>query len=290
MAEFLHNLPDHMLEDIESYPRISYSEANSWTRCQRQWQYQYRDGYTSASTPSYFSRGHYLHGLMANLLEGKTMAEAHEATLTKIREEDGGFEESSIQDDIERLQQQAQEVTHDILIDNEVVGLEMEFFYQPEGEDFLVHGFIDAVLRNSHGELWIVDFKTAGRKWSESQFLMSTQDVLYAQAVSVCMGEQVQGTTYVIFAPTGLDFKIRRVTPEGMHAVEQDIISVAGQRKAALNSGATSLPMAPLWGCGGCPFQQTCRTTIAGGDVEYMLSTSFIVDEERVERTRINGT
>lgn len=183
---------------------------------------------------------------MAELLIGTDLGSAHVNVLNNLREEDESFSEDSISEDVERLQAQAVEVAATILNDNTVEGIEKEFYYRVGTNKFMIHGFIDAILRNRNGELWIVDFKTAGRRWSESQFLLSTQDVLYAAAVEGCVGEEVAGSTYAIFAPAGLDYKTRRLTPESKHNVLWDLIRTEAARHQSRTE--TDLPMSPLWG------------------------------------------
>lgn len=266
-------------DNVAERQKISYSEMLSFQRCKRQYQYSYRMGLERAETPSYFSKGRYLHSLMAHLIRGVEEDDAHAIAVKQMTED--GEDVEVVSADFPMLHEQANAATKSILAaTTEVMSVEEEFYVDLGlDNDVLFHGFADAVIRNDDGELWLIEHKTASRQWSDDQFNFSTQDILYAAALEQVFGEPIMGCTYLFYLPKSLGHKVRRYTP-GMkeHAVAE-LNSVVRQRAAQ-----QEYPMEPLWGCGGCPFQAVCRVAISGGDTEYMLQTQFIVNEDKKAR------
>lgn len=279
MKDILSNVEGLTSELAGNYKKISYSEMTTFQRCKRQYQYNYLMGLERAETPSYFSKGSYLHSLMAQLIRDVPEAEAQSHAAEQLAEE--GRNILDFTNDLAPLHAHASAAAASILQSTkEVVSVEDEF-YIDVGLSYgtLFHGFADAVIRNEEGELWLIEHKTASRRWSEDQFNFATQDILYAAALEEVFDEPIAGCTYVFYLPKQLDHRVRRYTPLMKQRALVELNSIVRQREAQ-----KEYPMEPLWGCGGCPFQAVCRAEIAGGDVEYMLQSQFIVNEEKKAR------
>lgn len=266
-------------DTVQNYQKISYSEMTTFLRCKRQYQYAYRMGLEKAETPSYFSKGSYLHALMAELIREVPEAQAQAAAMKKLTDE--GRDTSGFIADLAAMHSYAAVALSSIQQSTkEVVSVEDEFYVDLGLEGgVLFHGFADAVIRNEDGELWLIEHKTAARRWSEDQFNFATQDILYAAALEKVLGEPIAGCTYVFYLPKQLDHRVRRYTTAMKSRVVAELNDVVRQRNAQL-----TYPMEPLWGCGGCTFQAVCRAEIAGGDHEYMLQAQFVVNEDKKGR------
>lgn len=267
-------------EEIESADKISYSEITMFTRDKRAWYYQYVLGLTSPATPSYFSKGTYLHEVAAGLLLGEDQSTLHGKVLAKMEEEGRGEVEEV---EANRLFQEALRTTAQVKEQFEVLDVEKEFYWNTgltnwKGDPILLHGFMDAIMEDEKGLKWILEHKTAGRAWSDGQFLHNFQDSLYASSLYAEEGTLPKGGLYFFYLPKRTDHRTRHYSLGMLNYAMSQLQAVAVARDEL-----TQFPIESQWGT---PFSTVFEIEIGGGDAEYLLKTQFVVDEERLERAK----
>lgn len=276
MPEVMTNAPDYA-----DRPRISYSEITALQRCTQKHDYAYRQGLVPLETPGYFTKGRYLHALMASWLRGlETMPEITSAARTMM-EEDRPDEEIDVPADVQaELHPLVQDfITRTDMDGVQVVAVEQEFYADLDLlNGTLLHGFIDAVLRTPEG-VWLVEHKTAGRAWSQGQFIFDFQPKLYALAWEELTGEPPLGVIYNFFYP-------KRWEQKQMYLPAEEILGVLPDIEVAIEMREfRSIMRSPHWGCNDCSaFKTLCHAEMIGQDTEYLREQKYRVDDERVAR------
>ena len=271
------------VEDYNLYSKISNSELYTLNRCKKMWEYQYYQGLTPSSTPTYLSDGSFLHSMMA---EAYTKKESIDMISKRVQGENIQEGLPSVNEETRtRFVQQLEAYFGEFPIDQtEVVAVEQEFYADvglkdTDGNTVLLHGIVDAVVRSADGQLWLVEHKTASRAWSVQQFEFATQDVLYCVAWEALTGERPAGVQYNFFYPKRWEVKFKFAGPEQDAAVLTDV-----QGAVSLRDVMELFPREPLYGCGGCRFRDLCYTELVGGDSQYLRDTQYTVDQDRVDR------
>jgi hypothetical protein len=277
------------VENPETFPKISYSELTTLLRCTQRHAYAYRQGLISVRPPSYFSKGKLLHEAMAywlNTLRKYGGAPRPELLWPEALED---FQERGEalppESDIEQIRSQfISFVKQADMTGIEVLGVEEEFYadlgWRINGEPVLLHGVFDARLRDvDTGETWVVEHKTAGRAWSESQFTFDFQGPLYIEAVEALTGERPVGLTYNFFLPKTWNQSQRFVTP-----TESAGVLAEAQKALELRESGIILRQ-PHWACADCSaYKQLCSTELLGGDSSHLRQNLYVVDEEKAAR------
>ncbi len=284
----------------DDHKKISVSEWQSYMFCPQQHEYGYKQGLGGLDTPGYLSKGKYLHKLMELGLKYPTLplnVLSNESLLELKKEEAEPVSETDRRDINELFSIFIKEVLQ--AGGYTVVGTEIEFKVDvgfrlsedsnhlggglrqrllSESEPVLLHGFIDAVIRDDNGHLWIVEHKTAAKSWSEIQYSMDIQAPVYSYAWYAVMGELPIGIIYNFFYPKRAEQRTRFVLPEHM-----DSIMGEGQRIVeSIYSDRTYRSM--NWTCNMCRFKTLCYTELIGEDSSLLRETHFKVDEEKVSR------
>jgi hypothetical protein len=246
--------------------------------------YSYREGLIPSSTPDYLSKGSFYHSLIAEYLTNPQDLSVISANIQRqslldkeptVTEPDRIAAVNQVKDFFDSVGTPPSNAT---------VAVEQEFFVDiglrnPQGTPVLLHGFIDAAIRDDSGNVWIVEHKTAARAWSAQQLEMAYQDVLYCKAWEVLTGERPVGVQYNFFYPKRWEIKHKFIGEEQYDGVIQDV-----QASVTLRDTLTTYPREPLWGCGGCQFRNLCFTELIGGDATYIRQHEFVVDKERAAR------
>lgn len=271
------------VEDFHLYPKVSNSELYTINRCKKMWEYQYLQGLTPSSTPTYLSDGSFLHALMAEMYRNPDSIDTISKRVQGVNIQEGvpSVSEETRTRFVEQLEAYFGEFPLETV---EVVAVEQEFYANigitdVYGSPVLVHGIVDAVVRADDGQLWLVEHKTASRAWSVQQFEFATQDVLYCIAWEALTGERPAGVQYNFFYPKRWEIKYKFAGPEQDAAVLADV-----QASVSLRDTIAAYPREPLYGCGGCRFRDLCYTELVGGDSQYLRDTQYTVDQDRVDR------
>jgi RecB family exonuclease len=284
---------DSYLTNIENptkYPKVSVSELTSFTRCKRQHYYGYGLGLKPRTTPGYFTKGGFLHQLMAALLSGHKDNESLEIDdiSRKLQREaiasgDPTVDEPTRLELVEQTTRFWSEVSKD---DFKIVDVEREFYadvgWLSNSTPVLLHGFIDALVMLPNSDLWVVEHKTASRAWSTAQFHTSYQGKLYSEAVFQTLGVRPAGIQYNFFYPKRYEVRQQFVTEEESWALIDEVQSIVSLRDFTYQHKVW--PREPLFGCGGCQFFDLCWGELSGVDAEGIIAANFTVDEEKKAR------
>lgn len=291
--DFLSNV-----EDPASYPRISVTELRDLLRCTKKHDYAYRQGLKPISTPGYFGKGRYLHAVMEALYlqlqsrvsgedtpptNGGALSTAALAAMALARE---SGDPSAIVAEPDRQEIDAVVASYLSELDtSDLVDVPMveQAFYadiglvNADGVPVLLYGFIDAVVETAAGQ-FLVEHKTAGRAWSQGQFIFDYQTRLYSRAVEVITGVRPIGTLFNFFYPKRHETKLVYVTPE-----ESDLLIEEVQRAVYLREEGRIVRQ-PHWGCNDCGFKNLCHQELIGADSTYTRENEYIVDQDKVDR------
>lgn len=274
----------------ESHRKISVSEIYSLLRCLKQHDYSYRQGLRTKDTPDYFTKGSFLHAMLAEVLEavkmiGKPTKIDFNAVSRHILEGWDGAGRGYVSEEdrlwtMHSLEQFIEGTDWDNIV---IKSLEEEFYVDiglvdDVGEPVLVHGFIDALVTDKEtGDLWIVEHKTAKRAWSSSQFALHLQPIVYALVVHALTGTYPIGTLYNFFYPKGFQQKNKFIT-------EPELLQVLQETQNAVSLRETGLVIrAPKWGCNDCFYKVLCTAELQGGDTTVLREAKYKVDESKVE-------
>ena len=113
------------------------------------------------------------------------------------------------------------------------------------GVPVLLYGFIDAVVETAEGQ-FLVEHKTAGRAWSQGQFVFDYQTRLYSSAVEAVTGIRPLGTLFNFFYPKRHDTKLVYVTPEESSLLIEEVQRAIHLRDAAMVVRSTPLGLQRL--------------------------------------------
>lgn len=281
--------------DISATQRISLSEFNSLVRCTYQHELLYKQGLSSIETPSYFSKGSYLHALMEAYHKTKSagerflLGEASAQALQSIREE---REAEVLPEDKEEIDRaftnwvvSANPASYSVLeLEVGTPAVEQEFYADIglknlQGDTVLFHGVIDLVIEEDIAVTpIIVEHKTASRAWNQVQFQQNYQGPLYAVAFEACTDIVVDQVRFNFFLPKGFNYQDQYLTQEHKDSLTRELQAGVWLR----DSG--SIVKAPLWGCNGCPVRSICLADMQGLDSERIKETQFRVNEDKVAR------
>lgn len=269
------------VSDPETHSKISVSELGTLLRCTKRHDYAYRQGLQPVRTPSYFSKGKLLHEAMAEWLstigEGVTPGQSWAKAI-------GNLDEFPPEADMEQVHDQFLDFVRNADMSHvRVEHVEEEFYvdlgWTEAGQPVLLHGVIDALVRDvDTGETWVVEHKTAGRAWSESQFTFDFQAPLYMEALEALTGQRPVGLTYQFFYPKRWEQKQRFIGPEESRGVVGEVQSALKLRELSI------ITRQPHWGCNDCTFKQLCSTEMFGGDSSHLRENLFTVDEAKAAR------
>jgi len=287
MSEAWTNVPD----DPTTYPKISVTELRDLLRCTKKHDYAYRQGLRPAVSPSYFGKGRYLHGLeearLTSYAQGTpltTISEIGNAALADMRRQRAEGDPSATVGEPDRLEINGVYADYLKQVDMtgvEVLSVEREFFadvgLRSAGAPVLLHGFMDALI-SFDNQVWLIEHKTAGRAWSQGNFVFDYQSRLYTSAVEALGADRPVGTSFNFFYPKRWETKQVYVTPE------ESQLLLAEVQKAIDYRDSQMIVRQPHWGCNDCSFRTLCHAELSGGDSEYTRKTEFTVDQDKVDR------
>lgn len=272
-------------ENYQDYPKLSQSELYALNRCKKMHDYSYNQGLVSRSVPDYLTKGSFFHLVMAEILRGRTDINAltMEMQAQQLKER-----EATVNEVIRgEIVMQLTDFWNDVGFPDpdSILAVEEEFYVDlgwrtNDDTPVLFHGVVDGVVRDDEGNLWIVEHKTAGRAWSQSQFQFAYQGKLYAEAWERLTGERPIGVQYNFFYPKRWEIRNQYITSAESQLIIQEIQHSIALRDVLSDTGIA--PREPKWGCGDCKFRDLCFAELVGQDAGYIRETQFTVDEKRI--------
>ena len=278
------------VENYTDYQKISNSELYLLNRCKKAHEYSYYQGLVAKNTPDYFTKGSFFHLLMAEILRNtSTMTVDGIAELSRqiqakqIKDGDPSVDEGVRNEVVAQVMDFWQDIGFPD--SDKVVAVEEEFYadlgwVDNDSDPVMFHGFIDAVVRDDDDNLWIIEHKTAGRAWSQSQFQFSYQGKLYAEAWEILTGERPIGIQYNFFYPKRWEIRQQYISTEESRLLLNEVQASVFLRDMITDSGFH--PREPKWGCGDCRFRNLCFAELQGTDAGYIRQTEYTVDPERM--------
>lgn len=263
--------------------KLSLSELGTLLRCKKKYDYAYVQRLTPVNPPGYLSKGRYLHMMLEEYLRcyqngedlrdvgvlGATVLQQ----LAKMRE---AGDASTVVAETDRVEVNAVLEGYFERLDMsgiEVVAVEQEFLVdvglRDTSENVVpVHGLIDAVLRNDEG-VWLVEHKTASRRWSEGQFAFAYQGRVYPAVWEALTGERPVGVMYNFFLP-------KTTETHAVYVSESEGKALLDELQAAVALRDQFIPVRePHWGCQDCWFRSLCTAELYGGNAEQVRRTQF---------------
>jgi len=288
------------VSDPETYPKISVSELQTLLRCTKKHDYAYRQGLSPVESPSFISKGSYLHKLMERRLKAAVAGEDFDLNAvsvqlqaellkekgTTVTEPDRAEANLLFQEWLDKVEK------HDIDLAEYVFRnpedgtplIEAEFMVDLGWRDLddtpvLLHGFIDLVGQDHEGALWPNEHKTAARAWSVPMLQFHYQAPLYVAALRTLFPDLVtRGVQYNFFLPKGVDIK-------QVYLMDAHVESVLAEAQAGIYLRDTgSIVRQPHWGCNDCWYRNLCVAELMGLDAEHVRETQFNVDEAKASR------
>jgi hypothetical protein len=141
-----------------------------------------------------------------------------------------------------------------------------------------IHGFIDAVVEDDGGDVWIVEHKTAGRRWAEGRFMFDFQSPMYVAAWQALTGVRPVGTLWNFFYRKQVEQKMQFTDDAELAGKMAEV-----QRMIEIRDVGLTMRQ-PLWGCNGCWYKDICHAELAGMDVSAAIAEKYDVDEAKVAR------
>lgn len=277
-----------------THQRVSVTEIRDLLRCTKKHDYAYRQGLRPATTPSYFGKGRYLHGLeevrLRSYMNGNPITDV--STLGKQvlenmrakREEGDPSATVGEPDRVEVNKIYADYLTQVDMTGVTVKGVEVEFYADVGWRDstdqpVLLYGFIDALLERDE-QTWLIEHKTAGRAWSQGQFAFDYQTRLYSAAIdALSNGTQLPvGTLFNFFYPKRWETKMVFVTPDESRRLLDEVQLAINLRDSGI------IVRQPHWGCQDCSFRNLCHAELIGADSTTIRQHEFTVDADKVAR------
>lgn len=285
-----------MITNVQNYedkPSISMSEAKALARCKKQHDYRYMQGLESATTKDYFSKGSFLHKIQEHCLTQVQKGLAVDDIVTYA---------NSLQQEFAKDGKLVSELDKATLVKQlelfwkdapnyDVLHVEDEF-YVDLGlyGGTLLHGVIDGIIKDKQtGNTWIVEHKTASRKWSEGMFMFDLQSALYIAAVHTLTEYNPIGILYNFFYPlsTNKSYSFERKLSESfetrVHIVEDSIVNarLADLDALLLKRASPHVYREDHWGCNDCDFKALCYGEMIMDDTEH-LRAGFLINPDKV--------
>jgi hypothetical protein len=272
-----------LVEQYPDLPVVSYSQVSTFDRCELAWDLSYRRGWKTTRQFQKMELGTMV-GKILNVLY-----ETHdeEAIVPLVNEWLSGPTDGFILPNIATATWLAKRYFHDVMSTQafKVLGTERHFMVlltTPLGRQFILQGYIDLLVENVDGTIWIWEHKTTGRFWTPIQTLMAPQLPTYAAGLRA-LGIDVVGI--VVNMLNNYDYKNKEaVTPDKLFKqietyrtpVELDNFLINLGRKVDRMIDLGPYPERSLRNeCDRCQFQEPCLMEMKGLDIEDVLRVGF---------------
>lgn len=275
--------PSTLVEQYPDIPIVSYSQVNTFDRCELAWDLSYRRGWKTTKRFQKMELGSMTGKLLNVLYETRD----EKAIVPIINEWLNGPTDGFVLSNIATATWLATRYFHDIMPTQafKVIGIEKHFevlLTTPLGRKYILQGYIDLLVENLDGTIWVWEHKTTGRFWTPIQAQMQPQLPTYAAGLRA-LGINVCGI--VVNMLNNYDYKKKEdVTPDKLFRnletyrtpVELDNFLINVGRKVDRMIDLGPHPERSLrQECDRCQFQEPCLMEMKGLVIEDVLRAGF---------------
>lgn len=272
-----------LVEQYPDIPVVSYSQVSTFDRCELAWDLSYRKGWKTTKTFQKMELG----SMTGKLLNELYRTKEEDSILPLINSWLEGPTDGFILPNIATATWLAKRYFHDVMPSQafRVIGIEKHFevlLTTPLGRKYILQGFIDLLVENLDGSIWVWEHKTTGRFWSPIQAQMDPQLPTYAAGLRE-LGIDVVGI--VVNQLNNYNYaKKEQVTPDKLFKqehtyrtpVELDNFLVNVGRKVDRMIDLGPFPERSLRReCDRCQFQEPCLMQMKGLKIEDILAVGF---------------
>ena len=276
--------------------RISHSEIAAHLLCERKHWYMYLRGLKrTAAVSDAAARGTLFHECIEVYGEHRLAGDSHELAmsfadlkLTSLT----NFENIGIAAEVKKLLAFFTEANP--LEEYEWLAVEKKFSVPLDGD--VVHwvGALDIIVRDKFGKIAVVDYKTTGRRWSETRLILDSQIPEYIAAVHLNGKPMDYGLIIQVRTQYAKDAKANdviiptKVKVNEAHeanvwkGVMRTAYKILGNRVEYDAGNITDPVRSPTdMGCSMCPMKELCISDLKGWDSDLLIGSHFVVQEER---------
>jgi hypothetical protein len=283
-----------MSSEMKDWPIVSYSQMQSWDRCEVLWDYAYARNWTRNSKATYFNFGTEVHLVFKVWYDLAIARVPKPERFDKIRaywaERINKYHDNYEMLDIIR---RAMAVTDRYFVEfapledkgHQILKTEHHFtvpFQTKKGRNFILQGYIDLLTKRDN-RLWAWDHKTMESTfWTPTQVMMEPQTPLYEAALRM-QGDNVHGC--FINMVNSYDYKDMSKVPkerlfsrEPAYRTDIQLNNVVREMKMIVddiieNSGTPRRSL--RLDCKNCSFQKPCLMRLKGIDDEPLLREEY---------------
>jgi CRISPR/Cas system-associated exonuclease Cas4 (RecB family) len=286
-----------MSSDMEDWPIFSYSQFQSWDRCEELWYYAYFRNWIKIRKEAGLNLGSELHLSFKNWYDMAIAKipkdDRREKVMAYFTERINEAEGTRNADDqlialnkaLRLSMRYFQEFAPHEDAGHRIIATEYHFtvpFKTGNGRNFILQGYID-LLTEYEGRLWVWDHKSMQSQfWSPVQVMMEPQTPLYAAALRE-LGENIHGViinminTYDYKKP--VDVPVEKLfRREKAYRSQTELNSIVQEMKFIVDDIIENYetPRRSLrLDCKNCSFQEPCLMKIKGISDEPLLAAEY---------------
>jgi len=264
---------------LEQPLTISYSQVSQWHRCKKSWEYAYKEGLRSKTSPDYLRLGSYVHLLLEiyynhmryDFPPDQTRELLANFAMEKLTVDLPVDQLGVVSSALRLVLRYIDDVAPLFDAGARVLGVEYHFVKElttPKGRKFFLQGYIDLILE-IEGRIWIIDHKTTGNKiWSITELQMDGQLTTYAAAIPNVFGVGVNFFNtydYKDWWATPYEKLYKRLTTNRSKA-EQEAVLHNFRLIVDEMIDTVEYPLSLTKDCARCPFNELCLMTLKGFD------------------------
>lgn len=272
-----------LTEQYPDAPVVSYSQVSTFDRCELAWDLSYRKGWKTTKRFQKMELG----SMVGKLLNVLYATKDEEAIVPLVNSWLEGETDGFVLPNVATAVWLAKRYFHDVMPTQvfRVIGIEKHFevlLETPLGRKFILQGYIDLLVENLDGTIWVWEHKTTGRFWTPIQAQMDPQLPTYAAGLRA-LGINVVGI--VVNQLNNYPYvKKETVTPDKLFKQEHTYRTPVELDNFLINVGRKVDRMIDLGPfperslrreCDRCQFQEPCLMQMKGLKIEDILSVGF---------------
>jgi hypothetical protein len=297
-----------MSTDMKDWPIFSYSQMQSWDRCEMLWDYSYKRNWYKVRKEEGLNLGTELHKGLQFWYDhaiARTPKEERKELLfgyfdQRMKDHSTNIEMLGIIQFATRLlMRYVNEFSPDEDSGHKILATEHHFtvpFQTGNKRNFILQGYID-LLTSYDGNLWVWDHKSSeGQFWTPAQVEMEPQTPLYAAALRE-QGQKPHGVIinmiHTYRYAKGVDSaKIEQLfCREKSYRTDRQLNTIVQEMKFLVDDllEKKDVPRRSMrLDCKSCSFQAPCALRIRGIDDEPLLHSDYVQKDKNEIELKIN--